>query len=141
MQCIDYDFKGLQDPTYYVLLAYVQHAEATINTILSALQKMKRFDVINQIKDNISDLINGVSQNYRTNGISLFVLRRLMIYLFNVNKENIRIFTELSILRPERVPRAPLVLTPIKLEQNVQQDSVDSGHVTQDSLQKVLFNT
>ncbi|KOC63641.1 hypothetical protein WH47_00709, partial [Habropoda laboriosa] len=109
IRCIDYDFKGLQDPTYYVLLAYVQHVEATVDKILCALQKMHRFDVINQIKDNISDLIAAISQTPRTD--------------------------ESSILRPNSVPRAPLVLTPIQITQEIQ-DKDDSGHITQDNLQK-----
>lgn len=66
VQCIDYDFKGLQDPTYYVLLTYVQSPEATMDKIFSALQKMQRFDIINQIKDYVYDLINVLSQ-YATN--------------------------------------------------------------------------
>ncbi|CAK9824710.1 hypothetical protein ANTRET_LOCUS2835 [Anthophora retusa] len=111
IRCIDYDFKGLQDPTYYVLLAYVQHGEATIDKILSALQKMHRFDVINRIKDDISDLVETISQTTSTD--------------------------ESSILRPESVPRAPLVLTPIKIiQENTHKDSDDSGHITQDNIQK-----
>ncbi|CAL7938137.1 unnamed protein product [Xylocopa violacea] len=110
IRCIDYDFKGLQDPTYYVLLAYVQNVEATIDRILSALQKMQRFDVINRIKDDIYNLINEISQNTRTN--------------------------ESTISRPNSIPRAPLVLTPINFIQKVQGNTVDSGHVTQDNLQK-----
>lgn len=53
----------MQDPTYYVLLAYVQQVDATIDKILSTLQKIHRFDVINEIKDVVSDLIDGLSQN------------------------------------------------------------------------------
>lgn len=63
VQCIDYDFKGLQDPTYYVLLTYVQSPEATMDKILSALQKIERFDVINEMKDYVHNLVSAVSQN------------------------------------------------------------------------------
>lgn len=73
LQCIDYDFKGLQDPTYYVLLAYVQHTDATIDKILSTLQKIHRLDIINQIKDDITDLIDKISQRTTTDGIITFI--------------------------------------------------------------------
>lgn len=58
----------MQDPTYYVLLAYAQHVGATIDKILNALQRMHRFDVINRIKDDISDLIDVIPQNTTANG-------------------------------------------------------------------------
>lgn len=63
IQCIDYDFKGLQDPTYYVLLTYVQSPKATMDKILSALQKIERFDIISEIKDNMHNLVSAVSQD------------------------------------------------------------------------------
>ncbi|XP_003401094.2 uncharacterized protein LOC100645576 isoform X2 [Bombus terrestris] len=109
IRCIDYDFKGLQDPTYYVLLTYVQHAEATIDKILSILQRMHRFDIINQVKDDVSDLINRISQSTTANE---------------------------SIMRPNNVPRAPLVLTPINFVHNTQRHKSVSGHVIQDNLKK-----
>ncbi|XP_020281826.1 uncharacterized protein LOC109853795 isoform X1 [Pseudomyrmex gracilis] len=90
IRCIDYDFKGLQDPTYYVLLTYVQSPEATMDKIFKALQKMQRFDVINQIKDCVHNLINVVSQNTTDN--------------------------EFEVIQPEHVPKAPLVLSPIVTE-------------------------
>jgi len=45
-----------------VLLTYVQSPEATMDKIFSALQKMQRFDIINQIKDYVCDLIDVLSQ-------------------------------------------------------------------------------
>ncbi|XP_034193673.1 uncharacterized protein LOC117610420 [Osmia lignaria lignaria] len=111
IRCIDYDFKGLQDPTYYVLLTYVQHAEATVDRIFSALEKMDRFDIINLIKDNISGLIDAVPQNNVTN--------------------------ESTIAKTKTIPRAPLVLTPIGTIQNIhRKESVDSEHMIQDNVQK-----
>ncbi|XP_050462178.1 uncharacterized protein LOC126857100 [Cataglyphis hispanica] len=86
IHCIDYDFKGLQDPTYYVLLTYVQSPEATMDKIFNALQKMQRFDVINQIKDYVYDLVDVLSQ------------------CANEGSE---------IIQPGYVPKAPLVLSPI----------------------------
>ncbi|RLU21378.1 hypothetical protein DMN91_005751 [Ooceraea biroi] len=68
IRCIDYDFKGLQDPTYYVLLTYVQSPEATVDKILSTLQKMQRLDVINEIKDCVHDLINAVLKDNTSTG-------------------------------------------------------------------------
>ncbi|XP_076302850.1 uncharacterized protein LOC143221254 [Lasioglossum baleicum] len=108
IRCIDYDFKGLQDPTYYVLLAYVQQVDATIDKILSTLQKIHRFDVINEIKDVVSDLIDGLSQN----------------------------IDELTILRPDSIPRAPLVLSPINFVKEIQKHKIVSGRVIQNNLQK-----
>lgn len=87
IHCIDYDFKGLQDPTYYVLLSYVQSPEATMNKIFIALQKMQRLDIINQIKDYIYDLIGTVLQCAKSEGS--------------------------EIIQPGYLPRAPLVLSPI----------------------------
>lgn len=86
IRCIDYDFKGLQDPTYYVLLTYVQSPEARVDKILSVLQKMQRLDVINEIKDCVHDLIDAIS------------------------KDNMS--TESEIIQPSCIPRAPLVLSP-----------------------------
>ena len=110
IRCIDYDFKGLQDPTYYVLLAYVQHVGATIDKIFGALQKMHRLDVINQIKDSIFYLINAISQN--------------------------TVVDESTILRSKTIPTAPLVLTPMDVTQKIPTRTTDSGHVSQNSLQK-----
>ncbi|XP_029160716.1 uncharacterized protein LOC114932593 [Nylanderia fulva] len=87
IRCIDYDFKGLQDPTYYVLLTYVQSPEATMNKIFNALQKMQRLDIINQIKNHVYDLVDVVSQCAMNEGS--------------------------EIIRPGHLPRAPLVLSPI----------------------------
>ncbi|XP_011253471.1 uncharacterized protein LOC105249590 [Camponotus floridanus] len=87
IRCIDYDFKGLQDPTYYVLLTYIQSPEATMDKIFSALQKMQRFDIINQIKDYVCDLINVLSQCATNEGF--------------------------EIIQPGYLPKAPLVLSPI----------------------------
>ncbi|TGZ58084.1 Uncharacterized protein DBV15_09702 [Temnothorax longispinosus] len=89
IRCIDYDFKGLQDPTYYVLLIYVQSPEATMDKILSALQKMQQLDIINQIKDHVDDLVNVASQHVISHDGS-------------------------EIIQPGHMPRAsPLVLSPI----------------------------
>lgn len=90
IQCIDYDLKGLQDSTYYVLLTYVQSPEATMDKIFSTLQKMQRLDIINQIKDYLYDLIDAVSQCAKSEGS--------------------------EIIQPEYLPRAPLVLSPILTE-------------------------
>lgn len=87
IRCIDYDFKGLQDPTYYVLLTYVQSPDATMDKIFSALQKMQRFDVINQIKDYVHNLIDVLPQ-------------------YAMSEES-------KIIQPGYLPRAPLVLSPI----------------------------
>ncbi|KAL0108956.1 hypothetical protein PUN28_014216 [Cardiocondyla obscurior] len=86
IRCIDYDFKGLQDPTYYVLLTYVQSPEATLDKILSALQQIQRLDIINQIKDYVYDLVDAASQH---------------------------IINQFEIIEPGHIPRAPLVLSPI----------------------------
>ena len=51
-----------------MLLAYVQSPEATIDKILSALQKMQRLDIINQIKAYVHDLVNAVSQHVTSHG-------------------------------------------------------------------------
>ncbi|XP_043524591.1 uncharacterized protein LOC122536347 [Frieseomelitta varia] len=110
IRCIDYDFKGLQDPTYYVLLAYVQHTDATIDKILHTLQRIHRLDIINQIKDNITDLIDEISQRTTTD--------------------------ESALLRPRSIPKAPLVLTPINFVHNIQKHKAVSDRVIQDNLKK-----
>lgn len=112
IRCIDYDFKGLQDPTYYVLLAYVQQGDATVDKILNALQKMHRLDVINQIKENISDLIDGIQLNA----------------------------ADESITRSKNIPRAPLVLTPIEVAHEEYKEETDRGPVSQNNLQKTKQN-
>ncbi|XP_011142801.1 uncharacterized protein LOC105185176 [Harpegnathos saltator] len=90
IRCIDYDFKGLQDPTYYVLLTFVQSSDSTMDKILSALQKIERFDVICEIKDYVHNLVSAVSQDA---------------------------IDELEIIHPAHIPRAPLVLSPILTKQ------------------------
>ncbi|XP_016919403.1 uncharacterized protein LOC108002309 [Apis cerana] len=115
IRCIDYDFKGLQDPTYYVLLTYVQHVEATIDKILNALQKIQRFDIIIQIKNDIYDLIDKISQNAKND--------------------------ESTILRPNNMPKAPLVLTPIHFIQDVKKYEVVSNHVHNLQKTKKLYGS
>ncbi|KYN35840.1 hypothetical protein ALC56_09631 [Trachymyrmex septentrionalis] len=111
IRCIDYDFKGLQDPTYYVLLAYVQSPEATIDKILSALQKMQRLDIINQIKAYVHDLVNAVSQHVTSHGP--------------------------EIIQPGHIPKAPLVLSPIlTVEYKNKMKESESMYIPQDSQQK-----
>lgn len=74
----------MQDPTYYVLLTYVQHVEATIDKILNALQKIQRFDIIIQIKNDIYDLIDKISQNAKNNGILIFITKAIIIVIYNL---------------------------------------------------------
>lgn len=115
IRCIDYDFKGLQDPTYYVLLTYVQHVEATIDKILNALQKIQRFDIIIQIKNDIYDLIHEISQNAKND--------------------------ESTILRPNNMPKAPLVLTPIYFIQDIKKNKIVSNHVHNLQKTKKLYGS
>ncbi|XP_076295178.1 uncharacterized protein LOC143216208 [Lasioglossum baleicum] len=110
IRCIDYDFKGQQDPTYYVLLAYVQDVGATIDKILSALQQMRRFDVINRIKDNISDLLDAIQQETPV--------------------------SDSTILMTKSIPRAPMVLTPLESTQEMQTRALDSKQVSQNQTKK-----
>lgn len=62
----------------------MQHAEATIDKILSILQRMHRFDIINQVKDDVSDLINRISQSTTANGILIFVIESVETFSFNL---------------------------------------------------------
>lgn len=62
----------------------MQHAEATIDKILSILQRMHRFDIINQVKDDVSDLINRISQSTTANGILIFVIEAVETFSFNL---------------------------------------------------------
>lgn len=84
----------MQDPTYYVLLAYVQQVDATIDKILSTLQKIHRFDVINEIKDVVSDLIDGLSQNidgtviFASSNANLFLFRMIELKMIFVLMQN-----------------------------------------------------
>ncbi|XP_011160012.1 uncharacterized protein LOC105196006 [Solenopsis invicta] len=111
IRCIDYDFKGLQDPTYYVLLTYVQSPEATMDKILNALQNIQRLDIINQIKDYVHDLVNVVSQHDINHGS--------------------------QIIRPGHIPRAPLVLSPIlTVECKTEMTESESMFTPQDNQQK-----
>ena len=138
LQCIDYDFKGLQDPTYYVLLAYVQHTDATIDKILRTLQRIHRLDIINQIKDNITDLIDKITQRTTTDGIITFMYHKSNNYVFNLVYKNISICVESALLRPRSIPKAPLVLTPINFVHNIRKHKAVSDRVIQDNLKKVL---
>lgn len=53
----------MQDPTYYVLLAFSQSDEATMDKILLALQKIDRLDVMNRVTDCFNTLIQDILQN------------------------------------------------------------------------------
>ncbi|XP_033208046.1 uncharacterized protein LOC117167317 [Belonocnema kinseyi] len=88
IRCIDHDFKGLEDPTYYVLLTYVQSPEATLDKILTTLTKIERMDIINRIKDSVTDFIGNLFSNKSTDH-------------------------NMEILRPKITPKAPLVLSPM----------------------------
>ncbi|XP_003426490.1 uncharacterized protein LOC100680275 [Nasonia vitripennis] len=88
IKCIDYDFKGLQDPTYYVLLAFSQLAEATMDKIIIALQKIDRPDVINRVTDCFNYFIQDIVQNRSLN-------------------------LKDGIYKSSTSPRAPLVLCPV----------------------------
>lgn len=112
IRCIDYDFKGLQDPTYYVLLAYVQNTNATMDKILHALQKMQRYDIINEIKDKMSELVSVTSQSTSTD--------------------------DCAIIKPNTVPRVPLVLCPIESIQQTTKviESTSNNSFSQNSPQK-----
>lgn len=68
LQCIEYDFKGLQDPTYYVLLTFVQSVNATIERILEALLKMDRFDVIHRLSEPLKLFIDCLKMNAPSKG-------------------------------------------------------------------------
>lgn len=107
----EHHLKGLQDPTYYVLLAYVQYGHATIDKILNALVRIHRYDVINQIKDNVYELIREVPRDTGPGS---------------------------TIIKPESIPRAPLILTPIISNsiQKTQDDKVGTDHIKQDNPQK-----
>lgn len=111
IRCIDHDFKGLEDPTYYVLLAYVQSPEATIEKILTALVKLERFDIINRMKESVTDFIGKLITDETTDH-------------------------NLEIMRPKVIPRAPLVLSPmlkITLSPNeIGNKSSSTVHRTQD---------
>jgi hypothetical protein len=49
---------SLQDPTYNILLAFVQHEDATLNKVVNALQKMGRLDVINRTLSLMSGIVS-----------------------------------------------------------------------------------
>lgn len=72
LQCIDYDFKGLQDPTYYVLLAFSQLADATMDKMILALQKIDRPDVIIRVADSFDNLVQEVFQNRSSSKYNFF---------------------------------------------------------------------
>ncbi|XP_011311146.1 uncharacterized protein [Fopius arisanus] len=84
MQCIEYDFKGLQDPTYYVLLTFVQSVDATMDKILEALMKMERWDIIHRLFECLKLFMNNLCRNIQDDDFS----------------------------RPECIPKVPLVLSP-----------------------------
>ncbi|XP_057324224.1 uncharacterized protein LOC130666913 [Microplitis mediator] len=88
LQCIEYNFKGLQDPTFYVLLTFSQLSESTIDKLLIACQNIKRFDIINRIISPLNIFIDNLSVDPHFPGI----------------------------LRPKTLPRVPLVLKPLIAE-------------------------
>lgn len=61
IQCIDYNFKGLQDPTYYVLLTFVQSENATIDKVVTSLKNIGRLDIINRISNPLMSFLNSLT--------------------------------------------------------------------------------
>ncbi|XP_015600938.1 uncharacterized protein LOC107270431 isoform X2 [Cephus cinctus] len=61
IRAIKYYFIGPEDPTYFVLLTYVQSFDSTLDKIIFSLQKINRLDVINRIKDHIENLIKALA--------------------------------------------------------------------------------
>lgn len=117
IQCIDYDFKGLQDPTYYVLLTFAQDPNATIDKILIALKKISRLDIINRIIDVLTLFINH----------------------FHIDDD------KKDILKPPCIPRVPLVLRPIiNCNKNNDNTKNNIGHLNissnSDNLSDEQFN-
>ncbi|XP_043269283.1 uncharacterized protein [Venturia canescens] len=106
IQCIDYNFKGLQDPTYYVLLAYIQWPEATLDKIIVALQKIGRLDIVNRIHENMSKFIECLDLKDDTNDVQ----------------------------KPKYIPRAPMVLSPmIHTKEELQTRSYGCGNSSEAS--------
>lgn len=62
----------------------MQHVEATIDKILNALQKIQRFDIIIQIKNDIYDLIHEISQNAKNDGILIFITKAIVVIIYNL---------------------------------------------------------
>lgn len=117
----------------------MQHTDATIDKILHTLQRIHRPDIINQIKDNITDLIDEISQRTTTDGIITFIYHKSNNYVFNlIYKNNFSICVESTLLKPRSIPKAPLVLTPITFVHNIQKHKAISDRVIQDNLKKVL---
>ncbi|XP_015124778.1 uncharacterized protein LOC107046634 [Diachasma alloeum] len=79
------DLRGLQDPTYYVLLTFVQSIDATMDKVLAALQKMNRLDVVDRLSEP------------------------LMLFMKSLSIRS----QSTSLLRPKRVPNIPAMLRPI----------------------------
>ncbi|XP_012288790.1 uncharacterized protein LOC105704284 [Orussus abietinus] len=107
IRCIEYDFKGLEDPTYYVLLTYAQSPDGTLDKVFHALQKIKRLDVINRIKNYVDYFIKALTST-------------------EADKD--------SFLKSKNIPRAPLVLRPIILmNENSRKHEDGNFNVSQDS--------
>ncbi|XP_063993388.1 uncharacterized protein LOC135171035 [Diachasmimorpha longicaudata] len=85
LQCIEYDFKGLQDPTYYVLLTFVQCVDATMDKIFDALRKMDRLDIIHRLSNLLTLFVNCLRLSSQSDELH----------------------------RPLHIPRVPLVLSPV----------------------------
>lgn len=67
-----------------MLLTYAQSPEATIDRILSALHRMQRLDIINQIKDYVNNLVAIASQDVinrdgkvKSNNIFFLILKNI----------------------------------------------------------------
>ncbi|KAH0555568.1 uncharacterized protein LOC123262466 [Cotesia glomerata] len=104
--CIEYNFKGLQDPTYYVLLTFAQLSESTFDKLLIACRDIKRFDIINRIIGPLDVFIDKLSIDPHCQGIQ----------------------------RPKILPRVPLVLKPLISENicstNVPIKKLSSSNIT-----------
>ncbi|XP_034936670.1 uncharacterized protein [Chelonus insularis] len=100
IQCIEYNFKGMQDPTYYVLLTFCQSPDATVDKVIIACQKIHRLDIINRILNPLVQFINNLIIDDHNTGV----------------------------IRPKIIPRVPLVLRPtIGINHSIR-SSNDSKH-------------
>lgn len=68
LQCIKYDFRGLEDPTFYVLKTFVHSIDPTVDKILTALKKMERLDVINRLIDPLTAFVNNLDGESDSSG-------------------------------------------------------------------------
>ncbi|KDR22395.1 uncharacterized protein LOC110826926 [Zootermopsis nevadensis] len=136
IECIKHSFTS-QDPTYYILLAFVQHEDATLNKVVDALKEMGRLDVINRTINLMSGLADDVMGSHTNNEESGY---------FSISDghsdslSDTEVSNRSSIIRPLSIPSAPFIFREIVSQRFISQPhtAIQTGNFEEENYQTAV---